>query len=63
MELSAFLDRQGGRPITFLCVPPGDGYRSALDRDLDGVLDGDEATAVQKTVTTGPKAEASSNNR
>jgi hypothetical protein len=31
-----------GEPITFTCVPPGDGVRSALDRDLNGVLDGDE---------------------
>jgi hypothetical protein len=31
-----------GEPITFTCVPPGDGVRSALDRDLDGVLDGEE---------------------
>ncbi len=29
-------------PVTFACVPPGDGWRSALDRDLDGRLDGDE---------------------
>jgi hypothetical protein len=35
----------GGEPITFTCVPPGDGMRSALDRDLDGFLDGDELLA------------------
>jgi YVTN family beta-propeller protein len=34
-----------GEPITFTCVPPGDGLRSALDRDLDGYLDGDELLA------------------
>jgi YVTN family beta-propeller protein len=34
--------RQGGEPVTFTCVPPGDGVRSALDRDLDGYWDGDE---------------------
>ncbi|HVV86151.1 MAG TPA: hypothetical protein VHE35_24005 [Kofleriaceae bacterium] len=28
--------------ITFTCVPPGSGRRIAIDRDLDGVLDGDE---------------------
>lgn len=31
-----------GEPLTVTCVPPGDGRRSALDRDLDGHLDGDE---------------------
>ena len=29
-------------PLTFTCVPPGDGVRSALDRDLDGRLNGDD---------------------
>jgi hypothetical protein len=33
-----------GEPLTYTCVPPGDGERSALDRDLDGVLDGDETS-------------------
>lgn len=28
--------------ITFTAVPPGSGLRIGLDRDLDGVLDGDE---------------------
>ena len=28
-------------PLTFTAVPPGSGVRMALDRDLDGVLDGD----------------------
>jgi YVTN family beta-propeller protein len=37
--------RRGGEPITFTCVPPGDGNRSALDRDLNGILDGDELLA------------------
>ncbi len=36
---------RAGEPITFTCVPPGDGVRSALDRDLDGHLDGDELRA------------------
>ncbi len=31
--------------LSFLCVPPGDGQRSALDRDLDGHWDGDERQA------------------
>jgi len=37
--------RQSAEPVTFTCVPPGDGGRSALDRDLDGYLDGDELLA------------------
>ncbi len=28
--------------VTYTCVPKGNGRRIALDRDLDGVLDGDE---------------------
>jgi hypothetical protein len=44
LDLDALLGRyrNSGEPITFTCVPPGDGFRSALDRDLDGILDGDE---------------------
>jgi len=37
--------RARDEPLTFTCVPPGDGVRSALDRDLDGHLDGDERDA------------------
>ena len=29
-------------PLTFTAVPPGEGRRIGIDRDLDGVLDGDE---------------------
>jgi len=29
-------------PLTFTCVPPGDGIRSALDRDQDGRLNADD---------------------
>ncbi len=29
-------------PLTYTCVPRGNGTRLALDRDLDGVLNGDE---------------------
>jgi DNA-binding beta-propeller fold protein YncE len=32
--------------LTFTCVPPGSGARIGIDRDLDGVLDGDEGAAV-----------------
>ena len=44
LDLEELLDRykRNGEPITFTCVPPGDGLRSALDRDLNGHLDGDE---------------------
>ncbi|NMO20594.1 hypothetical protein HPC49_42050 [Pyxidicoccus fallax] len=28
--------------LTYTCVPPGSGMRIGIDRDLDGVLDGDE---------------------
>jgi len=29
-------------PVTYTCVPPGSGYRIGVDRDGDGVRDGDE---------------------
>ncbi|MGH8544234.1 MAG: hypothetical protein ACREX3_11530 [Gammaproteobacteria bacterium] len=47
LRLEALLSRHkgNGEPITLTCVPPGDGLRSALDRDLDGHLDGDELLA------------------
>jgi hypothetical protein len=38
--------RSSGEPITFTCVPPGDGQRSALDREMNGILDGDETSAA-----------------
>jgi sugar lactone lactonase YvrE len=28
--------------LTFTCVPPGSGYRIGIDRDSDGIADGDE---------------------
>jgi hypothetical protein len=31
-----------GTPITFTCVPPGSGVRIGIDRDGNGVLDGNE---------------------
>jgi len=37
--LSRYLEKR--EAVTFTCVPPGDGMRSALDRDLDGYMDGD----------------------
>jgi hypothetical protein len=43
LSLDSLLDRyqRNAEPLTFTCVPPGDGVRSALDRELDGRLDGD----------------------
>jgi mono/diheme cytochrome c family protein len=32
-------------PVTFKCVPPGEGYRVGIDRDADGYADGDELLA------------------
>lgn len=37
--------QQSGHEITFTCAPPGSGARMALDRDMDGALDGDEDAA------------------
>ena len=39
LELAAYFP---GVSLTFTCVPPGSGVRLALDRDGDGVFDGDE---------------------
>jgi hypothetical protein len=51
LETDEFLSRYrtSGEPLTFTCVPPGDGRRSALDRDLNGVLNGDESEAAPDT--------------
>ena len=32
---------KGAWTVTFTCVPPGSGVRIGIDRDLDGILDGD----------------------
>ena len=42
--------RRHSEPLTFTCVPPGDGLRSALDRDLNGQLDGEELLARSEPV-------------
>ncbi|HWU87250.1 MAG TPA: beta-propeller fold lactonase family protein [Kofleriaceae bacterium] len=34
-----------GGALTYTCVPPGNGERIGIDRDLDGALDGDERAA------------------
>jgi hypothetical protein len=36
---------QKGGELTYTCTPPGSGVRVGIDRDEDGVLDGDEADA------------------
>jgi DNA-binding beta-propeller fold protein YncE len=33
---------QGDTALTFTCVPPGSGWRIGIDRDADGVADGDQ---------------------
>jgi len=35
-----------GQELTFTCVPPGSGLRMGIDRDEDGILDGDEGAAI-----------------
>jgi DNA-binding beta-propeller fold protein YncE len=34
--------QQKGGELTYTCTPPGSGVRVAIDRDEDGILDGDE---------------------
>jgi len=34
-----------GGELTYTCTPPGSGVRAGIDRDEDGVLDGDEEDA------------------
>ena len=41
-ELQTLASDPGDR-LTFMCVPWGSGERIGIDRDLDGILDGDEA--------------------
>ncbi len=36
------LSDQSGQAITFTCVPPGNGVQMGIDRDLNGVFNGDE---------------------
>jgi DNA-binding beta-propeller fold protein YncE len=36
---------QKGGELTYTCTPPGSGVRAGIDRDEDGVLDGDEQDA------------------
>src|SRR5690606_38505357 len=43
-QMDAIADA-AGKVLTYTCAPPGSGRRMAIDRDLDGVLDGDERAA------------------
>ncbi|MEC7582959.1 MAG: hypothetical protein VYE77_01465 [Planctomycetota bacterium] len=47
------LTLQGGATLSFTGVTPGEGTRSALDRDLDGRPDGDDATVQYGNATPG----------
>jgi hypothetical protein len=40
-ELKALVQHDSDA-LTFTCVPPGSGYRIGIDRDADGIADGDE---------------------
>jgi DNA-binding beta-propeller fold protein YncE len=48
------LARRPEAPLTFTCVPPGEGVRVALDRDIDGVLDADHAGRDRDDDLTSP---------
>jgi hypothetical protein len=43
----------GNALLTLTCVPPGTGRRLGIDRDLDGVLDGDEGVFPYGAATAG----------
>lgn len=45
LALTALRNAARSTGVTFTCVPPGDGARVALDRDLDGVFDAIELGA------------------
>jgi hypothetical protein len=38
------LGTQINNSVTYTCVPPGSGMRIGVDRDLDGIYDGDDKT-------------------
>jgi YVTN family beta-propeller protein len=45
-----------GDTISLLGVPPGSGQRLGIDRDLDGVLDGDVVAPALRVAASGPQA-------
>jgi MYXO-CTERM domain-containing protein len=54
IDLAALRAIAAASPLTFTCVPPGAGVRSALDRDEDGTLDGDDAEPASRPVIAIP---------
>ena len=53
LSLDSLLERyqRAVEPLTFTCVPSGDGVRSALDRELNGRLDGDALAASSRAAS------------
>ncbi len=47
--LNQLLEYTDAFPITFTAVPPGDGLRMALDRDLNGIWDADESDVANRS--------------
>jgi DNA-binding beta-propeller fold protein YncE len=45
------LAAQAGNELTYTCTPPGSGVRIGIDRDEDGILDGDEKDLKSKAAT------------
>jgi DNA-binding beta-propeller fold protein YncE len=43
-----------GQELTYTCTPPGSGVRMGIDRDMDGILDGDEGTPPAGGCTPAP---------
>jgi hypothetical protein len=47
------LARNPEQPLTFTCVPPGSGTRVGIDRDEDGIFDGDDPCPSTSGVSCG----------
>jgi hypothetical protein len=45
--------QQDGGELTYTCTPPGSGARIGIDRDEDGILDGDEEDAGSDSADAG----------
>jgi len=45
---------QDGGELTYTCTPPGSGARIGIDRDEDGILDGDEDDAKALLLSYSP---------
>jgi hypothetical protein len=46
LEQMLVIAKTPGQAVTFTCVPPGSGMRMGIDRDEDGILDGDEVATI-----------------